>query len=146
MSTQNLKDKTVRGYISSRDVGKYYFPQKIQNLVILDYADKKKLNLQLSGTEWIIKDSYLMLKSLIKEKHIDGILFFSIFQLLEKKNFFEKTVKEIVQMNKSVFFALEDLEITKNSDIQNFLELIKIDQLTSLRDFNNLKKKINKKF
>lgn len=145
MSTQNLKNKTVRGYISSRDIGKYYFPQKIQNLVILDYAGKKKLNLQLSGTEWIIKDSYLMLKSLIKEKHIDGILFFSIFQLLDKKNFFEKTVKEIIGMNKNIFFALEDLKITNNNDIQKILEIIKIDQFTSLRDFNNLKKKINKR-
>ena len=145
MNIQNLNDKTVRGYISSRDVGRYYFPQKIQNLVILDYAEKKKLNLQLSGTEWIIKDSYLMLKSLIKEKNVDGILFFSIFQLLDKKNFFEKIVKEIIRMNKNIFFALEDLKIMNDRDIQNILELIKIEKFSSLRDFDYLKKKIIKK-
>ena len=79
MSFQNLNNKVLRGYISSRDINGAYYPQNIQNLIIRNFASQNNIKLQLSGTEWIIEKSFLMLRSLLREKN-DGIIFFSIFK------------------------------------------------------------------
>ena len=56
------------GYIFSREIDGNIIPQKVQNLVIRDYATRTSKDLLLSSTEYKMKNSYLMLNSLIKKK------------------------------------------------------------------------------
>ena len=96
MNIQILNNKTFRGYISSRDINGSFYPQNIQNLIIRAFCKEKKINLQLSGTEWIVKDSFIMLRAVIEEKN-DGIVFFSIFQILENLEMFKILTNKILK-------------------------------------------------
>lgn len=121
--------KKLRGYISSRKINDCFYPQKIQNLTIRDFAEKKKYFLILSGTEWKKKNSFLMLRSLISNlKNFDGIIFFSVFQISENIDFFSKTVKKILNKKKIICFALEEIEIGKQKELDEIINQLKINK------------------
>ena len=72
--------KKLRGYITSRPFMGERCPQNIQNLVLRDYCQKIDYEYLLSGTEYAMQNSYLMLQQVIDEiPSIDGIVFYSIF-------------------------------------------------------------------
>ena len=54
--------KGYRGYVFSRSVDSHRVPQHIQNLVIRDYAARRKLHYLLSATEYTMPDCYLILE------------------------------------------------------------------------------------
>ena len=92
------KSKFFKGYISSRKLNGSYIPQKLQNLAIRDFAERKNLKLSLSGTEWKIKNSYLMIRSIVKsEKKINGIIFFSVFQIAENIKIFKYLILQMIK-------------------------------------------------
>ena len=65
-----------RGYISSRPVGSHRVPQHIQNLTIREYAERNQLAYLLSGVEYCMENSYLMLNEIAAElESIEGIIF-----------------------------------------------------------------------
>ena len=74
------------GYISSREIDGNIIPQKVQNLVIRDYAERYNMNLLLSSTEYKMKNSFLIFNSLISEKtnKYKAVIIYSLFML---KNF-----------------------------------------------------------
>jgi len=144
MNTQNLNKKILRGYISSRDINGAYYPQNIQNLIIRNFAELNNIKFQLSGTEWNIKNSFLMLRSILSEKN-DGVIFFSIFQIYENKIFFKKILKEIIEKNKLAVFALENITVSSSKELNKLLKTFKIMNITSSKDYlKNIKKKIFK--
>jgi hypothetical protein len=53
--------KGYRGYVFSRSVDNHRVPQHIQNLVIRDYAARRKLHYLLSATEYAMPGCYLIL-------------------------------------------------------------------------------------
>ena len=76
MKNPILNNKKFRGYISSRKINGNFIPQKLQNLALRDFANSNNIDFQLSGTEWIIKKSYLMIRSIVSNSSkIDGLLF-----------------------------------------------------------------------
>jgi sporadic carbohydrate cluster protein (TIGR04323 family) len=144
MNTQNLNKKILRGYISSRDINGAYYPQNIQNLIIRNFAELNNIKFQLSGTEWNIKNSFLMLRSILSEKN-DGVIFFSIFQIYENKIFFKKILKEIIEKNKLAVFALENITVSSSKELNKLLKTFKIMNITNSKDYlKNIKKKIFK--
>ena len=143
MKTQNLNKKNLRGYISSREINGAFYPQNVQNMVIRSCAGNFGYNLQLSGTEWKIKKSYLMLRSIIEEKN-DGVIFFSIFQIYdtEEKNF-NILINKIFKKKKIIIFALENLIIKKKKDLEKLGYILKINKITSSRSYYKNISKIN---
>ena len=103
MSILILNNKILRGYISSRNINNSFYPQNLQNLLIRTYSNENKINLQLSGTEWNIENSFLMLRSIIKQKN-DGIIFFSLFQLYENTQSFRYFAEKILRKKKNTCF------------------------------------------
>ena len=91
------KVKFYRGYVSSRKINGNVIPQSLQNLKIRDYANSKKLVFKLSITEHKSKNGFFALNDL-KEKisKLDGIIFFSIYQLPEKKTLRKQYLKYFV--------------------------------------------------
>jgi sporadic carbohydrate cluster protein (TIGR04323 family) len=145
MNIQSLNKKKFRGYISSRKIGGSFYPQNLQNLLIRSFAKDKNINLQLSGTEWNINNSYLMLRSIIDEKN-DGIIFFSLFQLLDDEKEFIYFSKKIVSKKKSLIFCLENIIITNIYELTLVLKKLKLIKLTKTNQFQlNLQslKKLN---
>ena len=128
MNIQILNNKIFRGYISSRDINGSFYPQNIQNLIIRTFCKEKKINLQLSGTEWNVKDSFLMLRSVIEEKN-DGIIFFSIYQILENLEMFKILTNKILNKKKVMIFCLENISISNKKELNNIINSIKVNKL-----------------
>ena len=69
-------------------------PQHVQNIVIRDYCVKNKYDYLLSSTEYVFKNSSLMLNQVLKElKNIDGVVAYSLFQLPETNDERKNTYK-----------------------------------------------------
>ena len=114
------------GYIFSRNIDKNFIPQKVQNLVIRDFATRMKFNLKLSATEYKMKNSYLMLKSLNKKKPTyNGIIFYSLRMLFELKNY-ESLIEKFLNNNIILISALEEISIKKKKDINLLKEILYI--------------------
>ena len=93
-------------------------PQNIQNLVLRDYCVKNSYEYLLSGTEYAMKDSYLMLNQVIDEiPSIDGILAYSLFQMPKKRNNRLRFYKKIISKKGEIHFALENVIIASKTDI-----------------------------
>ena len=59
--------KGYRGYVFSRPVDSHRVPQHIQNLVIRDYAARRKLHYLLSATEYAMPGCYLILEQVLAD-------------------------------------------------------------------------------
>ena len=71
-----------RGYVFSRPVDNHRVPQHIQNLVIRDYATRRKLHYLLSATEYAMPDCYLILEQVLADlPALDGVILYSMFML-----------------------------------------------------------------
>jgi sporadic carbohydrate cluster protein (TIGR04323 family) len=144
MNIQNLKNKNFRGYITSKKICGNLIPQKLQNLAIREYASKNQIIFKLSGTEWKIPKSFLMINSISSDlKKIDGILFFSFFQIFEDISFFEKTMKKFLKKKKIIIFVLEDIILANLESLNSLIKQIKIYYKISLNN-NLIIKKIKK--
>jgi len=109
----------LRGYVFSREFMGERCPQNIQNLVLRDYCAKKSYEYLLSGTEYAMKGSYLMLNQVIDEiPIIDGILAYSVFQMPENRNDRLRLYKKIISKNGEIHFALEDIVISSDVEIE----------------------------
>ena len=129
MKNQKKSNKGYRGYIFSRKVKGILIPQKVQNLVIRDYAERKDLFFKLSKVEYSFEKSYLMLKSLLKEiKYLNGLIIYSINLLPEKKNDRINFLSKIIKNKKKVHFALEELVV------RNKKELEKVEDIYFIKD------------
>ena len=77
-----MADGGYRGYIVSRPVRGSHFPQRVQNLVVRDYAQRRTLPYRLSVTEYAMPGCTMMFESLLDElPELDGIVLFSLFVL-----------------------------------------------------------------
>lgn len=128
MNTQKFKKILgYRGYIFSRDINGNFIPQRVQNLVIKDFAARNDLFFKLSSTEYIMKDTYLMMFALLKELNsIDGVIFYSLEMLPRIKKHRNKFFSAFLEKKKKIYFALEELKVFKKADllkIENFLSL-----------------------
>jgi sporadic carbohydrate cluster protein (TIGR04323 family) len=142
--SQNSNNKTLRGYISSREICGTFYPQSIQNLIIRNHAKENSINLQLSGTEWNVRKSFVMLRSLVKQKN-DGIIFFSIFQIYDQKKKFEKIAYQIFKSKKIMIFSLENIILKNSNDLKTLFYKLKINQVINSKDFfEKLKKNYGK--
>ena len=71
-----------------------------------------------------------MFQEILKElKLIDGIVAYSIFQLPNDENLRKKIISIILKKSKFIYFALENLELNKKSEIENLETIFKINQL-----------------
>ena len=100
---KSKKAEGYRGYIFSRNINNNFIPQRVQNLVIKDFAKRKNFFFKLSSTEYIMNGSYLMLGALVKEvKTLEGVIFYSYEMLFDNVSFCRDILIKIVK-NKKMF-------------------------------------------
>lgn len=119
MSNKNSDKPRCRGYISSRSVRGVRYPQRVQNLVIRDFAMSRNLEYLLSSAEFSVRGSFMMLEDVLNElPSLDGIILFSVFQLPMSKNQRLEIYQRILSSGCVMFGALEQIVLENDSDIQ----------------------------
>jgi sporadic carbohydrate cluster protein (TIGR04323 family) len=107
-----------RGYIGSRPVRGTSFPQRLQNLVVRDYAARRGFTYLLSATEHCMPGSYMMLEDVLAElPRLDGIIAFSLFQLPQRKERRLDVYRRVLGAGASFHAAFEDLALRGEDDI-----------------------------
>ena len=113
-----------QGYVTSRPFQGQRVPQHVQNLVIRDYCQGRGLRYQLSGTEYAIPGSTLMLKQLVDGlDQLEGIVFYSLFQLPESSQTRQGIYQHVLKQNKSLHFAVEGLALQQEQDCQRLEDI-----------------------
>ncbi len=122
--------KGFRGYVASGRINGNFIPQQVQNIVIRDYAKKNNLLYKLSASEYIVKNSTMILESLIKEfNKLEGVILYSIFQLpndrLYRKNFYKK----LFESNCTLHAAVENIKLKDKSDLIKCEEILILSEI-----------------
>ena len=119
----------LRGYIFSRELSDGTFvDQSIQNMIIKQACEKRSYTFQLSATEYGMSECYLMLEKIIedlKQKNMNGIAFYSIYQLPPGK-LRTKLFKEVIKRRKIILFCYQNILIKNFKDIEKLNELVGI--------------------
>lgn len=116
-----------RGYVGSRPVAGQHFPQKVQNLVIRDYAARHGLDLKLSVTEYAMPGCFMMLQDALAElDRLDGIVLFSMFMLPEDPAKRQTIYERILGQGRELRAALEDMVLGGREDIRRFEETLRV--------------------
>jgi len=123
-----MADGGYRGYIVSRPVRGSHFPQRVQNLVVRDYAQRRKLAYRLSVTEYAMPGCTMMFESLLAEiPQLDGLVLFSLFVLPAQKERRLRAYERVLAAGKTLHAALENLVLAKHGDIAAWEDLIGVD-------------------
>lgn len=116
-----------RGYIGSRPVAGQSYPQKVQNLVIRDYAVRHGLDLKLSVTEYAMHGCYMMLQDVLAElARLDGVILFSLFMLPNDASKRREIYARVLGAGCELRAALEELSIVKETDVERFEDLLRV--------------------
>jgi sporadic carbohydrate cluster protein (TIGR04323 family) len=123
-----MADGAFRGYIVSRPVRGSHFPQRVQNLVVRDYAQRRKLAYRLSVTEYAMPGCTMMFESLLGElPDLDGIVLFSLFVLPAQRDRRLRAYERIIDGGKTLHAALENLVLATRDDISKWEDIIGVD-------------------
>ena len=114
MTEESKQKKGYRGYISSRPANGIFVPQRIQNLVIRNYAQARGLIFLLSATEYYMENCFMMLEAVMKEElsSLEGIILFSLDLMPADRMKREYFYTDILQNEASLHFALEGLKLS----------------------------------
>lgn len=125
-------NKGWRGYISSRAIGGQIIPQRVQNLVIRNYAQTRNMLFLLSATEYYMDNCYMILNALIAElDSLAGIIFYSVHLLPSEFQQRRQLYEAIITKECSLHFALEELVIAQSEDISLIEDIIACRQLAT---------------
>jgi len=120
-----MEEKGWRGYIFSREIGGQLLPQRVQNVVIRSYAQKINIRIIFSIVEYYMDHCFMMLNAYMEElDDIQGFVFYSTHLLPEKREDRQKIYYMIVSRGLQLHFALEELTISTQQDINLIEDII----------------------
>lgn len=132
----NVPRGGYRGYIVSRPVRGSHFPQRVQNLVVRDYAQRHKLPFRLSVTEYAMPGCTMMFESLLDElPSLDGIVLFSLFVLPAQRDRRMRAYERVLAAGKTLHAALENLVLADRAGIAPWEDIIGVDATLATAPF-----------
>ena len=112
--------KKLRGYIFARPFMGERAPQHVQNIILRDYCQKRGYELLLSATEYAMPDSYMILESVLDDlANIDGIVFYSLYQLPLQPVKRKLNYSRVLGAKKSLHVAVEGMSISNTNEIES---------------------------
>ena len=118
-----------RGYVASRSVRGVNYPQRVQNLVVRDYAARNGLRYLLSVTEYALPGSYLMLAELLSElERLEGAIFFSLFMLPPQAEARRAIYARFRATGTTLHAALENRALRSELDADGFEQTLLVAQ------------------
>jgi sporadic carbohydrate cluster protein (TIGR04323 family) len=120
------RQKGYRGYVFSRAVDSHRVPQHIQNLVIRDYAARRKLHYLLSATEYAMPDCYLMLEQVLADlSALDGIILYTMFMLPSAPEQRGDVYRRMLSAGCSLHAAVEGFVVESEVDIKRWENVLR---------------------
>jgi sporadic carbohydrate cluster protein (TIGR04323 family) len=124
-----MSEPVCRGYITARHVRGSHVPQRVQNLVVRDYAQRNRIQFRLSEVEYLMPGCYIMLNSVVDElPHLDGIIAYSLFQLPKRTERRMKVYQSFLDAGCALHCAVENFVLSTPEDIQKAEDIFIIDQ------------------
>lgn len=118
-----------RGYIGCRSLNGSRVAQHIQNVVIRDYASNNGFHFLLSGVEYAMPESFLVLNDIIKEiPRIKGIIFYSLFMMPAEINSRICIYNNVIDKGGQLHFALENMSVVSKKDIARVEDVLLINK------------------
>ena len=112
--------KKLRGYIFARSFMGERAPQHVQNIILREYCQKRGHELLLSAAEYAMPDSYMILESVLDDlANIDGIVFYSLYQLPTQPEQRRLVYSRVLDAQKSLHFAVEGMSISSIKDVDS---------------------------
>jgi sporadic carbohydrate cluster protein (TIGR04323 family) len=123
--------KKLQGYIFSREFGRNFVPQRVQNLVIKNYVQMNDWEFLLSATEYGLKNCYMMLSALSKKMDCDGVVLYTVFLLPEESELRNYFLSSFISRGKEVHFALEGIILKETKDFERIDDIFFVQGLNS---------------
>jgi len=121
--------KGYRGYVFSRPFFGHRIPQHIQNTVIREYCKRNEIYFLMSVTEYTMESSHLMLNKVVRQiADIDGLVFYSIFQLPYKNTDRRRIVSQILDASRTMHFASEKLILNNEEDAAQIELMLEVEK------------------
>jgi sporadic carbohydrate cluster protein (TIGR04323 family) len=115
-----------RGYVFSRGVDNHRVPQHIQNLVIRDYAQRRKLHYLLSATEYAMPGCYLILEQVLGDlAAVDGVILYSMFMLPPSAAERDKIYRKVIAAGAGLHAAVEGFVLRSEVDIDRWENVLR---------------------
>jgi sporadic carbohydrate cluster protein (TIGR04323 family) len=131
-----MSSSGYRGYVFSRPIGEHRVPQHIQNLVIRDYAKQRNFVYLLSGVEYRMNNSYIMLNEILTELNsIEGIILYSMFMLPEDQEDRLKIFNKIIEKKTSLHAAVEGMSLVKDDDVIRWQNIFSVSKVIETQNF-----------
>ena len=125
-----------RGYVFSRPIGDHRVPQHIQNLVIRDYATQRNFRYLLSGVEYRMDDSFIMLNELLDElDSTEGIILYSMFMLPHDYKHRSDIFEKVIEAKASLHAAVEGISLARADDILRWQNIFSVAQIIDNQNF-----------
>lgn len=127
-----LKQNLLKSYVTNKRFGPYYLPVRFQNKLLRQYCEEKNKIFSLSTGEITFGDSYIQLRSLIKDiKKNEGLVFISAYVLPKDIEFRNKIISYMSKKRIECHFIFENLILKSINDYK------KINSFFKLRNFTN---------
>jgi sporadic carbohydrate cluster protein (TIGR04323 family) len=118
--------KGYRGYVFSRQVDNHRVPQHIQNLVIRDYAMRRKLHYLLSATEYAMPGCYLILEQVLDDlASLGGVILYSMFMLPPQSERRAAIYRRLLQAGCCLHAAVEGYVLRSEADIERWENVLR---------------------
>src|SRR5882724_6975380 len=118
--------KGYRGYVFSRSVDSHRVPQHIQNLVIRDYAARRKLHYLLSATEYSMPGCYLILEQVLADlAALDGVILYTMFMLPAAAQERAKIYRKLLEAGCRLHAAVEGFVLEDEQDIERWENVLR---------------------
>ena len=127
-----MTGKGYRGYVFSRPIDGSSIPQRVQNLVIREYAGSRGLLFLLSATEYYMDGCYMMLRAITQQlDEVEGFIFYSLDMLPPEEQGRRSFYARVLERGKTVHFALEECKLATAADADALEEILNLKRLAA---------------
>jgi len=128
----SLKKNLLKSYVTNKRFGPYYLPARFQNKLLRQYCEEKNKIFSLSTGEIIFGDSYIQLRSLIKNiKKNEGLVFISAYTLPKDTQFRNKIINDLSKKKIECHFIFENMICKSHNDFKKINNFFKLRKFTS---------------
>lgn len=128
----SLKKDLLKCYVTNKRFGPYYLPVRFQNKLLRQYCEEKNKIFSLSTGEITFGDSYIQLRSLIKDiKKNEGLVFISTYVLPKDTKFRNQIINYLSKKKVECHFIFENLICKSRNDFKKINNFFKLRVFTS---------------